>query len=547
VALLAIWVSYTPDFELRDQLRRWQFWFLEAQFALLIIVTAVNLGPYVRSLNLSRNDYLWAASAVGLALSLAGMVAPLTNRIYYDEQIYQGIGQNLSDLRLAQMCNDGTVEYGHLQCWRGEYNKQPYGYPHLLSVIYRIFGVSYWTAPRFNVLCAALLVGAVFLVARGLFADRWAARAAALIAALIPEQLRWFHTAAAEPSSAVAGALAVLASVHFVRARTSLALVWLVAATVFAMQFRIESVLIVPVVALTIFLWAPAEFGQRRLWVASLFGLIVSAMLVAHLIAVRQEQWGTPGDKISLEFVGRNLATNARFYLTDSRFPAFYTLLALFALAKCRDRRALTLSTTYFLLFWGVYLSFYAGSYNYGADVRYSVMTYPPLALLAGAGAAELLRARPIAIVEMKSAAAGLVTALALQFLWYLPLVRAVGEEAWAARADIEFAQRVAVTLPKNSIVLTHNPSVFHVMGINAAQLSFLTDETGYVKTVLLPRYAGGVYLHWNFWCNVDDKVQREFCDGALRQFPSALLHEHRERNYRYGFYRLDVLPPSPH
>ena len=43
-----------------------------------------------------------------LACVLAGLVAPRTNRIYYDEQIYQGIGQNLSDLRLAQMCNDGT-------------------------------------------------------------------------------------------------------------------------------------------------------------------------------------------------------------------------------------------------------------------------------------------------------------------------------------------------------------------------------------------------------------------------------------------------------
>ena len=39
------------------------------------------------------------------------------------------------------MCNDGTVEYGRLQCSRGEYNKQPYAYPHLLSLVYRVFGV----------------------------------------------------------------------------------------------------------------------------------------------------------------------------------------------------------------------------------------------------------------------------------------------------------------------------------------------------------------------------------------------------------------------
>ena len=49
--------------------------------------------------------------------------------------------QNLADLKLAQMCNDGTVEYGRLQCWSGEYNKQPYAYPHVLSLAYRVFGV----------------------------------------------------------------------------------------------------------------------------------------------------------------------------------------------------------------------------------------------------------------------------------------------------------------------------------------------------------------------------------------------------------------------
>ena len=76
-----------------------------------------------------------------MALGLTLGVAPRTNRIYYDEQIYQNTGQNLADLKRAQMCNDGTIEDGRLRCARGEYNKQPYAYPHLLSLVYRVFGV----------------------------------------------------------------------------------------------------------------------------------------------------------------------------------------------------------------------------------------------------------------------------------------------------------------------------------------------------------------------------------------------------------------------
>ena len=46
---------------------------------------------------------------------------------------------------------------------------------------------------------------------------------------------------------------------------------------------------------------------------------------------------------------------------------------------------------SYFLLFFGIALLFYAGSYNYGADVRYSLMTYPPLAILGGLGAGAIV------------------------------------------------------------------------------------------------------------------------------------------------------------
>jgi hypothetical protein len=137
-----------------------------------------------------------------------------------------------------------------------------------------------------------------------------------------------------------------------------------------------------------------------------------------------------------------------------------------------------------------------------------------------------------------------MVAALGVQFLWYLPLVRTTGEEAWSARADVEFARSFAENLPRNSIVLTHNPNMFHLWGRSAAQASIAMTEPDYVSHVLLPRYAGGVFFHWNFWCDVADPVQQSFCTGVLARFPHTLLREYRERDYRYALYRLDVSPP---
>jgi hypothetical protein len=84
---------------------------------------------------------------------------------------------------------------------------------------------------------------------------------------------------------------------------------------------------------------------------------------------------------------------------------------------------------------------------------------------------------------------------------------------------------------------------MFHVWGHSAAQISLAATEPDYVDHVLGPRYAGGVFFHWNFWCNVADPQQQSFCRAALERFPHTLIREYQERNYRYALYRLDTSP----
>ena len=80
----------------------------------------------------------------GLVCAAAALVlvAPRTNRIFYDEQIYQAIGQNLSDLQLAQMCNDGTMEYGSCSAGGTSTTSSPTDIRICSVVGYRLFGTS---------------------------------------------------------------------------------------------------------------------------------------------------------------------------------------------------------------------------------------------------------------------------------------------------------------------------------------------------------------------------------------------------------------------
>jgi hypothetical protein len=528
------WMASTPAGELRELLRTGQFWFLDGLLA-GVLGTTVVAARHLASRIESRERALFGAVVCTAALLV--LIAPRTNRIFYDEHIYQAIGQNLSDLRLAQMCNDGTVEYGTLQCWRSEYNKQPYGYPHLLSVGYRWLGTSESVAHWLNTLVSGGTAGVIFLLTLLLTANRHASIFAAVAFMLIPEQLRWSHSAAAEPSAAFACALAMLAAVVFVRTRRRHALLWTVVASSWAACFRPEAVLIVVVIVVVILLCAREEIVRPPfLWMVALWMLLLLPSAL-HVVAVRNESWGSSGARFAFPFFWNNVWTNTAFYVGDPRFPAALTLVALAGLSLSEVAIA---AAAWFVVFWGVFLGFYAGSYDYGADVRFSLMSHAPLAVLAGIGTSRL-------VSRFRAAAGGIglpiaVGALLFQFSWYLPWVRAVGEEAWAARADVAFAREVARTLPSNAIVLTHNPGMFHLWGVSAAQLSFAV-EPGYVDETLRRRYADGVYIHWNFWCNVSDPIQQPFCDRALAAYPTHMVQERRARDYRLAFYR--VVPPA--
>ena len=229
---------------------------------------------------------------------------------------------------------------------------------------------------------------------------------------------------------------------------------------------------------------------------------------------------------------------NGGFYLADERFPVLYTLLALVGLAGRGWLAERGVAGRLFLLFFGIYLLFYAGSYNYGADVRYSLMTYPPMAVLAALappgspGSPGCCRgARTAGRDRRRCCSVPLVR----------PLVRATTEEAWAARADVRFARSVAPELPPNSYVLTHNPGMFHVWGVNAGQMSLGGNP---LQLPTWPSATRRRLLHWNFWCNVQDPVQQGYCRSALGAAPWS-VREYRERDQRFALYRL-TLPARP-
>ena len=234
----------------------------------------------------------------------------------------------------------------------------------------------------------------------------------------------------------------------------------------------------------------------------------------------------------------------------------------------------------WFVMFWGIFLFFYAGSYKYGADVRFALVSFMPLAVLAGMGADRLqavitrltyrLAARRphtarAAAGRMRSPApdpepfgspplsgddagrpfraggalaAGLIFVLLLySWLPFLPLIRLVSQEAWGARYDHAYARQFIEKIPRRSVVLTHVPTMLLLWQQGAIQ-TFAGINNPDIITELLKRYNGHVYFHHNYWCSTAGH-HKELCSMMREKYELTEIAAAQEQHVHYGLYRI--------
>ena len=419
---------------------------LEWTFLLMVAGFAVNFRG-IRDLLPPRRFVALAVFFV--ALVTVSFLPSRTHRIYFDEDIYQNVAQNILWEGRSQMCNEGMIQAGLFTCEAWEYNKEPNAFPFLLSAVFRVSGVDESASHRLNHWLFALGAIAVYWIAGVLFEKISVALGAALVYILTPQNLLWSATVAVEPGAAAFGAVGIGAWIYFCKKPSWAAGIFGAAALAFATQFRPESGLVLAVAAIAMLLLAPGLLRRREAYGCALllFLLLVPHSRIFGRYATRSG--GSTEAKFSTEHVKRNWETNAGYYVEGRDFPASFTLAALLGLLYPRRKRQVAVSFVWFALLFGIFIPFYAGSYRYGADVRFAVLSVAPFAILAGAGlgvVSEWLARRFNRSRWLRLAPYGLAV---YAFTHYLPLVKAVGMEAWQARADHDTARAMVEQFPK--------------------------------------------------------------------------------------------------
>ncbi len=537
---VAYWGDSYPENVLKEQLISALPVFLTINFFMVVTGLILNFKAIKKILGGIQPKHaglILFVVLMGFALSM--FLAPRTHRIFYDETIYLNIGQNIAFQGKAGMCNEGFFDHKQYFCTETEFNKQPYAWPFLVGLVFKIFGTGETAAFVFNNFIFGFAIFIVFLIGYLLFRQFYPALFSSLVFALIPDNLRWSHTTSAELSASLFIGLAIFSALLFVRQKDLKSLFLLAVLLPFSVQFRMESILAGPLIFILIALEDKKVLTKKSLF---LFGVLSFALLAAHMVhiyAVRGDSWGSTGARMDLSYLKNNLRTNALYYVNNAKFPLLFTLLASVGLVLKKDcLKERTFLAAWFICLWGIYLFFYAGSYGYGADVRYSLLSFMPLSLLAGMGMYrfETFFEQKKAIIIFR---AGAASAVILSFLYFVPQVGTIGEEACQARADHHYTQKMAEMLPDNSLVLTHNPNMFLLLGRNAAQASAAYDNPQKMN-LYFDRYKGGVFFHYNFWCNVSDPVRQKFCKDILDKYEHKRIAGWRERDYDFILYKLE-------
>jgi 4-amino-4-deoxy-L-arabinose transferase-like glycosyltransferase len=516
---------------------------LELNFFLLIVAFIFGFKYIKKIFSEIKNKHLFLLLLISLlGISATVSIAPRTHRIFYDEDIYNSIAQNIAHHKNAVMCNEGYYENNELTVVEEEYNKQPPGYPYLISIIFRTFGTNELFAFILNNILLGLMVPLIFLISFLLFKDTFASLMASLIYILIPVNLQWFNTCAVEPSTAFFTSLAILASLVYLRNKKPINFLFFVTCLAFSLSFRTESFLVVVVVFLIYLIKEPGVFKKKELYLFGILFLFLSTAILLHLYSVRGQNWGAQGAKISLIYFPYNFATNLSFYLNNRYFPMIFSIFGFIGLFYYENKKHLKdkiVLLGWFLTFWGVFLFFYAGSYKFADNlsIRFSLLTYVPLAIFAGLGVNSLSNYLGKKIKSIKTI---LILLIIFNFTWFIPFIQSKTKgESELCRMDRKYAIEFMDLLPRNSIIYTHNPNMFLINKLSAVQTSAETYKPGIIQQHL-NRFKGGVYIHYNYWSDVPySDLQRQFTTNILEKYDYNIIKEYYYKNHKYGLYKI--------
>ena len=444
-----------------------------------------------------------------VGFSLRVFVTPQVHILYFDEDGYLAIGDSIATCGKGYWC----LYSDQNNCFEFEYNKQPIGYSVLISGVF-LFGGGESTAHTFTAIISSLTIFSVFFISYLLFENKKISLFSTLLFSLIPVAIRWAPTTTTDTVFIFFMSLTILGFLSYFKNHNNTSnnniLLFSFFSLTYAIQIRPEGLLLTFIIFL-MFILINKNFFQNIIKRDFLLILLIfSIMIVPHLIhtnVVKYENWGAKDNKLDTKYAFNNLKTNGNFFFDNIHFPVFFTVLAFLGLAYRKMWKKKIFLASWFLIFFGLYLLFYAGSFDYGVDVRFSLTMYLPIAILGGCGALfisdNLNNLIKLLFNKKWISYFGLIIVtlcIIISFIPFIGFVSSVDKKAWDARLSHDFLVEKMEELDDNSWIITATPSIVQINGKNFMHTSLATNRS--IMYDIL-RNSDQVYYYEDYWTYV--------------------------------------------
>jgi 4-amino-4-deoxy-L-arabinose transferase-like glycosyltransferase len=503
-------ITYSTQKELEDALIRIEPIFLTVNFVFIIVSLFFSLKDIKKVLKpIKRNTWILLFLILIMGLVLRVFFTPHTHRVYFDEDIYLDIAKEILTEQKACLCNYGD----HKGCYDCVFMKWPNGHPFTMTIAFLLFGISENVAHALAVFLGTLSILLVFLVGYLLTKKVEIGLYAALLFTFIPMMIVWTGTVAAEPFFIFYALLAVFSFLLLIEKEKWSTYLFAASSAAFASQFKTESGAILVVIALMLLLFdqkLKVRIGTRKFLISFfILVMLITPYLIHAYHASKTDTWGASGEKFSFGYVIKNAVDNAIFWIKGYEnidHPFVFTIFALIGLIYTfiKERKFFIFLSLWFLIFFMIYASFYAGSVRYGTDVRYSLNGYPPFVLLGGFGLYFIHKLLMKKIKNEIIIFAIFLFAVILTFSFYVSSISTPAEkimEAGEARIYHDYFLNYTSNLDKNCYILSHVPSMYLIQDLGSLQ-TWNGQNENIMKELF--KKSDCVIFDDGFWCSVD-------------------------------------------
>jgi len=476
---------------------------------------------------------------VFLGLLARLVMVPHVHRILYDEDIYMQIAYTLPQEKKAVFCD----YYSQGECLDGFLNKEPNAFPHIMSFLYIFMGAGETPGYFLAALASMLSIPLIFYLTYLMWRNERQALFAAFVLSVLPVHLVWSASVSTEVFFVFMALATLVAFKAYTLGKGKKLLGLGVALLAYTIQVRPESGLIIPVVGVLLIvnlnkIWRRLlEPKSMGLWIV--FLILVTPHLTHMYYENRKSQWGAgEKGKLGLKYVDRNLKGNLEYWVVNEKHPVLVTLLAFIGLLSLMWNKDLTLLAplTWFILYLGLSIVFYAGGYHSGGiGHRFALMAAPGLIILASAGFYRTVN-RLSSYLDEKSVSVILI----IGFLVFLAPQRGFTTKADPRAESARVAHDFGLSYPygDSDIVLTHNPCMYIANGVDALQTRFVKNQD-YLEN--LGEREGGVYFLHGYWCNTEPRksgICRYVKENFELESVAEMNHTHG-RVWRFNLYKV--------